>query len=57
MATSKQKIAKNKWTKEEEKALIAGVMKHGEGFWKKILQDPEFSDVLSSRSNVNIKVI
>lgn len=47
---------KQKWTAEEEAALKAGVLKHGTGKWRTILSDPEFSNVLQSRSNVDLKV-
>ncbi|XP_044470726.1 telomere repeat-binding factor 2-like isoform X2 [Mangifera indica] len=46
---------KQKWTAEEEAALKAGVLKHGTGKWRTILSDPEFSAVLQSRSNVDLK--
>ncbi|XP_078182478.1 telomere repeat binding factor 1 isoform X2 [Carex rostrata] len=46
---------KQKWTAEEEAALKAGIAKHGAGKWRTILRDPEFSDVLSLRSNVDLK--
>ncbi|KMT06144.1 hypothetical protein BVRB_7g163140 [Beta vulgaris subsp. vulgaris] len=46
---------KQKWTAEEETALKAGVRKHGAGKWQTILRDPEFSHVLRSRSNVDLK--
>ncbi|GAB2252300.1 hypothetical protein Droror1_Dr00005147 [Drosera rotundifolia] len=46
---------KQKWTAEEEAALRAGVHKHGPGKWQTILRDPEFSDILCSRSNVDAK--
>ncbi|CAN8251460.1 unnamed protein product [Cochlearia groenlandica] len=46
---------KQKWTQEEEAALKAGVLKHGTGKWRTILSDPEFSLVLKSRSNVDLK--
>ncbi|KAK4754155.1 hypothetical protein SAY87_002259 [Trapa incisa] len=46
---------KQKWTAEEEAALKAGVHKHGAGKWRTILTDPEFSDVLLMRSNVDLK--
>lgn len=46
---------KQKWTSEEEAALKAGVRKHGSGKWQTILRDPEFSNVLRSRSNVDLK--
>lgn len=47
---------KQKWTPEEEAALKAGVLKHGTGKWRTILSDPQFSSVLKSRSNVDLKV-
>lgn len=47
---------KQKWTAEEEAALKAGVRKHGTGKWRTILSDPEFSAILHSRSNVDLKV-
>ncbi|XP_048431049.1 telomere repeat-binding factor 1 isoform X3 [Pyrus x bretschneideri] len=46
---------KQKWTAEEELALKAGVIKHGAGKWRTILKDPEFSGVLYTRSNVDLK--
>ncbi|KAM7474752.1 hypothetical protein LguiB_021995 [Lonicera macranthoides] len=46
---------KQKWTSEEEAALKAGVHKHGAGKWRTILKDPQFSGVLSLRSNVDLK--
>ncbi|KAJ6675987.1 SINGLE MYB HISTONE 4 [Salix viminalis] len=46
---------KQKWTAEEEAALKAGVLKHGTGKWRTILMDPDFSAVLSLRSNVDLK--
>lgn len=49
-------IQKQKWTKEEEAALKAGVQKHGPGKWKTILTDPDFSDALTNRSNIDLKV-
>lgn len=48
---------KQKWTSEEEAALKAGIHKYGAGKWSTILKDPEFSIVLKSRSNVDLKVI
>lgn len=47
---------KQKWTAEEEEALRAGVRKHGTGKWKNIQKDPEFSHLLNSRSNIDLKV-
>ncbi|XP_057492316.1 telomere repeat-binding factor 1-like [Actinidia eriantha] len=46
---------KQKWTSEEEAALKAGVTKYGAGKWSTILKDPEFSILLYSRSNVDLK--
>ncbi|BAF05937.1 single myb histone 4 isoform X2 [Oryza sativa Japonica Group] len=46
---------KQKWTSEEEEALRRGVLKHGPGKWRTIQKDPEFSPVLSSRSNIDLK--
>eukprot|EP00262_Sarcandra_glabra_P020566 TRINITY_DN8250_c0_g1_i1.p1 TRINITY_DN8250_c0_g1~~TRINITY_DN8250_c0_g1_i1.p1 ORF type:complete len:294 (-),score=51.80 TRINITY_DN8250_c0_g1_i1:151-1032(-) len=46
---------KQKWTPEEEEALRAGVDKHGAGKWRTIQKDPEFSHILSSRSNIDLK--
>ncbi|CAM0882333.1 unnamed protein product [Alopecurus aequalis] len=46
---------KQKWTSEEEEALRRGVVKHGAGKWRTIQKDPEFSPVLSSRSNIDLK--
>ncbi|CDP03136.1 unnamed protein product [Coffea canephora] len=46
---------KQKWTSEEEEALRAGVKKHGTGKWKNIQRDPEFSHLLFSRSNIDLK--
>lgn len=47
---------KQKWTAQEETALKAGVLKHGTGKWRTILSDPEFTSILKSRSNVDLKV-
>ncbi|XP_018490558.1 telomere repeat-binding factor 1 [Raphanus sativus] len=46
---------KQKWTQEEESALRSGVIKHGPGKWRTILKDPDFSEVLFLRSNVDLK--
>ncbi|KAL3526892.1 hypothetical protein ACH5RR_011548 [Cinchona calisaya] len=46
---------KLKWTPEEEAALKAGITKYGLGKWSTILKDPEFSTILRSRSNVDLK--
>ncbi|KAE7999076.1 hypothetical protein FH972_003557 [Carpinus fangiana] len=46
---------KQKWTSEEEEALLAGVAKHGPGKWKNILKDPDFAPFLTSRSNIDLK--
>lgn len=47
---------KLKWTSDEEKALLAGIEKHGTGRWKSILQDPQFAPFLTHRSNIDLKV-
>ena len=47
---------KQKWTSEEEDALLAGVNKHGPGKWKNILKDPDFAPSLTHRSNIDLKV-
>ncbi|XP_073293949.1 single myb histone 1-like isoform X2 [Primulina huaijiensis] len=46
---------KQKWTSEEEAALKAGIQQYGVGKWSIILKDVEFSRVLRSRSNVDLK--
>ncbi|ONK67336.1 uncharacterized protein A4U43_C06F19110 [Asparagus officinalis] len=46
---------KQRWTAEEESALRAGIAKHGTGKWSTILKDPEFGQILYSRSNVDLK--
>ncbi|XP_010531864.1 PREDICTED: telomere repeat-binding factor 4-like isoform X2 [Tarenaya hassleriana] len=46
---------KQKWTPEEEEALLAGVAKHGPGKWKNILRDPDFAAQLTHRSNIDLK--
>lgn len=45
-----------RWSEEEEQALRLGVQRHGLGKWKRILADSEFATVLSTRSNVDLKV-
>lgn len=47
---------KQKWTQEEEDALLKGVAKHGPGKWKNILKDPDFAPSLVHRSNIDLKV-
>jgi hypothetical protein len=47
---------KIKWTSEEEDALVEGIKKHGAGKWKTILLDPQFAPLLTSRSNIDLKV-
>ncbi|KAL0877937.1 hypothetical protein Bca101_027643 [Brassica carinata] len=47
---------KLKWTGDEEDALLAGIAKHGAGKWKNNLRDPEFSDQLINRSNIDLTV-
>ncbi|KAL8256689.1 hypothetical protein R6Q59_028730 [Mikania micrantha] len=46
---------RNRWTPEEETALVAGVNKHGPGKWKDILADEAFAPSLINRSNVDLK--
>ncbi|CAN6968787.1 unnamed protein product, partial [Brassica oleracea var. botrytis] len=46
---------KHKWSREEESALRSAVAKHGPGRWRTILKDPDFSQVLFLRSNVDLK--
>nr|VDD02900.1 unnamed protein product [Brassica rapa] len=46
---------KHKWSQEEESALRSAVAKHGPGRWRTILKDPDFSQVLFLRSNVDLK--
>ncbi|OMP08312.1 hypothetical protein CCACVL1_01127 [Corchorus capsularis] len=46
---------KQKWTADEEEALLNGVTKHGPGKWKNILKDPEFAPFLTHRSNIDLK--
>ncbi|CAN8254821.1 unnamed protein product [Cochlearia groenlandica] len=46
---------KQKWTPGEEAALKAGVIKHGTGKWRTILSDPDYTSILKSRSNVDLK--
>ncbi|RYR40305.1 hypothetical protein Ahy_A09g046030 [Arachis hypogaea] len=53
--TKKMGNQKQKWTQDEEDALIAGVEKHGPGKWKNILKDPQFAPFLTSRSNIDLK--
>ncbi|XWS12098.1 hypothetical protein CRYUN_Cryun37aG0061200 [Craigia yunnanensis] len=46
---------KQRWTADEEEALLAGIAKHGPGKWKNILQDPDFAPFLTHRSNIDLK--
>ncbi|KAL9224242.1 hypothetical protein vseg_000301 [Gypsophila vaccaria] len=46
---------KQKWTAEEEEALIDGIAKHGPGKWKCIQKDPQFHVHLSNRTNIDLK--
>ena len=48
--------SKQKWTSAEEAALRAGVKKYGLGKWRAIQKDPEFTFLLATRSNVDLKV-
>ncbi|CAI0473398.1 unnamed protein product [Linum tenue] len=46
---------KQRWTEEEEGALLAGVSKYGPGKWKNIIKDPDFAPLLTHRSNIDLK--
>eukprot|EP00252_Welwitschia_mirabilis_P012015 TRINITY_DN2672_c0_g1_i5.p1 TRINITY_DN2672_c0_g1~~TRINITY_DN2672_c0_g1_i5.p1 ORF type:complete len:230 (-),score=31.61 TRINITY_DN2672_c0_g1_i5:432-1121(-) len=46
---------KQKWTPEEEAALLEGVDKYGAGKWSEILRDPDLRVKLATRSNVDLK--
>mmetsp|Transcript_9988 Transcript_9988/g.34472 ORF Transcript_9988/g.34472 Transcript_9988/m.34472 type:complete len:346 (-) Transcript_9988:1956-2993(-) len=48
-------VSKKRWTEDEERALREGVEKHGTGRWKHIKTDNDFSEILSLRSNVDLK--
>ena len=48
--------SKQKWTSAEEAALRAGVKKYGLGKWRAIQKDPDFTFLLATRSNVDLKV-
>lgn len=50
-------VPKLKWTSAEEEALRAGIAKYGIGKWINIKVDPEFSQILISRSNIDLKVL
>uniref|UniRef100_A0A1J3J3V5 MYB transcription factor n=1 Tax=Noccaea caerulescens TaxID=107243 RepID=A0A1J3J3V5_NOCCA len=45
----------NKWTVEEENALLAGIAKHGVGKWSEIVDDPVLSAQLAGRNNIQLK--
>ena len=47
---------KNKWSAEEEQALRDGVDRFGAGKWRVIQKDAVFGAILSTRSNVDLKV-
>lgn len=47
---------KNRWTAEEEEALLAGIVKYGTGKWIDIVEDPQFSAQLFYRTNIDLKV-
>jgi len=55
--SSLKKKRRNPFTGAEDDALRAGVAKHGEGMWKEILTDLEFSETfeLNMRTNVSLK--
>ncbi|CAH2033508.1 unnamed protein product [Thlaspi arvense] len=48
-------LRRNRWTPEEEGALLAGICKHGAGKWMNILDDPEFRSELLYRTNIDLK--
>lgn len=48
-------VPKSKWTSAEEEALRAGIAKYGAGKWRNIKADPEFIQILISRSNIDLK--
>ncbi|XVF25169.1 hypothetical protein REPUB_Repub13aG0190100 [Reevesia pubescens] len=48
---------KQKWTAEEEEALLAGVAKHGPGKWKNILKDPDFAPSLTSAPTLTSSLV
>ena len=47
---------KNKWSAEEEQALRDGVDRFGAGKWRVIQKDAVLGAILSTRSNVDLKV-
>lgn len=49
-------VPKSKWTSAEEEALRAGIAKYGAGKWRNIKADPQFTQILISRSNIDLKV-
>lgn len=52
--TSTQK-GREKWTAVEVEALLEGMLKHKIGNWVKIKKDPEFSERLKRRNNMDLK--
>ncbi|CDR99820.1 hypothetical protein [Sporisorium scitamineum] len=46
---------KHRWSAEETQALVDGCNKHGVGNWKKILSDPELSNLFSDRTAGDLK--
>ncbi|KAK1365248.1 MYB transcription factor [Heracleum sosnowskyi] len=48
-------VPKSKWTSAEEEALRAGIAKYGAGKWRNIKSDPYFTQILISRSNIDLK--
>ena len=43
------------WSSSEVEALVAGVLVHGEGAWRMILDDLRFAGVLRNRTNADLK--
>lgn len=50
-------VPKSKWTSAEEEALRGGIAKYGAGKWRNIKADTEFTQILISRSNIDLKVL
>lgn len=54
--TKHKRFVRRKWTEEERGAVRRGVYKYKPGEWAKIKQDPEFSDALTRRTALQLKV-